>query len=101
MKHSHVGILTIREKRSMPKGVNAAITACRPFLFPPRIASRTQSSTAARIRAMPEKRVTCPQCGAALVLNAEMATAQKIRRPDCKAVCAPPRAGARLNVGIQ
>src|SRR5262249_40892746 len=45
----------------------------------------------ARMRAMGEMRIGCPQCGAGLVLDEEQAAAQKIRCPDCKAVFAVPR----------
>ncbi|HEV3146176.1 MAG TPA: hypothetical protein VGZ47_19980 [Gemmataceae bacterium] len=40
---------------------------------------------------MSEKRIGCPQCGAALVLDGESAAAEKARCPDCKAVFAVPR----------
>jgi hypothetical protein len=39
---------------------------------------------------MPEKKVVCPQCSAALILDSDPA-AEKARCPDCKAVFAVPR----------
>ncbi|HEV3146175.1 MAG TPA: hypothetical protein VGZ47_19975 [Gemmataceae bacterium] len=40
---------------------------------------------------MADKKITCPQCGAALILDGEFGAAEKARCPDCKAIFGVPR----------